>query len=68
MENDNGNIVITEIVYYVSYSFGNNGNYFLNYHYGFDIKDNKYNKEKYSKYKYIFEKKDDNYYLIKIES
>lgn len=76
VENDNGNIVITEIVYYVSYSFGDNGNYFLNYHYGFDkdspiiatSKDDKFNKEKFLKYKYIFEKKDDNYYLIKIES
>ena len=76
VENNNGNIVITEIVYYVSYSFDASGNYFLNYHYGFDkdspiistSKDNMFNKEKFLKYKYVFNKdSSNNYYLTRIE-
>ena len=76
VESNNGNIEITEIVYYVSYSFDASGNYFLNYHYGLDkdssiistSKDNTFDKEKFLKYKYIFNKgSSDNYYLTKIE-
>lgn len=73
----NNDIIVTEIVYYTSYSLKSDGSYVLNFHYGLDENSqviynssmgNDIDKNKFMKYNYTFiEGSNDNYYLSKIE-